>query len=390
MIKSTIKYIILLLFIAICSLVYRSYELTYVVFFLLILPICNIFVINYSYKRISVEHKTDISVINKGRYIPINLKINNKGILPVVWLEVVFKFNNNYHLVNKEKTLLIPVLKYGKQEYTFRVKSEYCGDMNIELASVKYRDYFKLFYREKLVNKNIKIYVMPQMNMIENVDIDKKSISDIDGEKFSEYKSGDDSSQVFDIREYRPGDRMHRIHWKLSSRKKNYMVKEFSQPLNGYYCVIMDLSCGNKNNVSGYIDGVTEIALSLIMKLQEKDINHYLIGCERGRKVCFKDIISNDLTLTEIMFELFKGQYSPNINILDYIENKYEKNKESQIYYISSKVTKENIIKLKELYDNAYKKIITFSTNEEEDKRLINYAFENDIEIEFIELFENA
>lgn len=388
MIKSTIKYIILLLFIAICSLVYRSYELTYVVFFLIVLPIFNLIIINYSYKKVFVEHKTNISVINKGRYIPINLKINNKGILPVVWLEVKFQFKNNYHLVNKEKVLLIPILKYGKQEYTFRIKSEYCGDMEIELTSIKYRDYFKLFCREKLVKKNIKIYVMPQMNIIEDIDIEKKSVADIDGEKFSEQKPGDDPSQVYDIREYRPGDRMNRIHWKLSSRKKNFMVKEFSLPLNGYYSVIMDLSCSNKNNVNEYIDGVTEIALSLIMRLQEKDINHYLIGCERGRKICFKDIISNDLTLTEIMFELFKGQYSPNVNILDSIEKKYEKNKESQIYYITSKATKENISKLNDIYKNAYKKIITFSSSEAEDNGIMNYAMENDVEIEFVSLVE--
>lgn len=386
MIKAVIKYIILLLFIAVCSLVYESYVLTYVVFFLCLMPFFNLIAVNYSFKKIIVKHKTDVSVINKGNYIPISININNKGILPVVWLEVKFIFRNNYHVTNKEKVLLIPIIKYGKQEYTFRIKSDYCGDMDIELSSIKYRDYFKLFYREKNINDNIKLYVMPQIGDIENIEVDKKSIVDIDGEKFSELKSGDDPSQVYDIREYRPGDKIHRIHWKLSARKNNYMVKEFSLPLNGYYSVIMDLSGHMQNNVKDFIDGVTEVALSLMLKLQEEEINHYLIGCERGNNTCYKDIISNDLSLVEIMFELFKGQYSVDDNVLECIEKKYDNKKESQVYYITANLTKKNILKLTELYESAHKKIITFKKNNKEDDNLVNFANEYDIEVELLDI----
>lgn len=389
MIRSIIRYIILLVFIIVCAFVYESYELTYLFSFLCILPVVNILVVNYSYKRIKVELSTKVSVINKGNYIPINLEIDNKGILPVMWIEVYFRFKNNYHITNKEISFVVPILKYGKQEYTFRIKSEYCGDMDIEMLHIKYMDYFKLFYREKKIQKNIRVYVLPQVGNIENIEIERKCIIDIDGEKFSETKSGDDPSQVFDIREYIPGDKMHGIHWKLSARKSRLMVKEFSLPLNGYYSVIMDLACKEESKIKDYIDVITEVVLAVVMRLQQEGINHYLVGCERERDVCFKDIISSDLSLTETMFELFKSQYCPQINILDCIDKDGLNSNDSQIYFITSNLNKNNIIKFAELYSNAHKKIISICTNKHLDKELVNYAIANEVEIEVIDL-ENS
>ena len=52
-----------------------------------------------------------------------------------------------------------------------------------------------------------------------------------DSDRFSTYKKGDDPSEIFDIREYADGDKIQRIHWKLSSKTGDLMVKEGSLPL---------------------------------------------------------------------------------------------------------------------------------------------------------------
>ena len=41
---------------------------------------------------------------------------------------------------------------------------------------------------------------------------------------YSDVRS-DDSTEVYQVREYRPGDRMTRIHWKLSARQDEIMVR---------------------------------------------------------------------------------------------------------------------------------------------------------------------
>ena len=45
-------------------------------------------------------------------------------------------------------------------------------------------------------------------------------------------RPGDDPSELYDIREYRAGDRISRIHWKLSERGEEVYVKEGGLPLD--------------------------------------------------------------------------------------------------------------------------------------------------------------
>ena len=49
----------------------------------------------------------------------------------------------------------------------------------------------------------------------------------IESEEYDEKRPGDDPSQIFQIREYREGDRMQRIHWKASARTSQLMVKDY-------------------------------------------------------------------------------------------------------------------------------------------------------------------
>ena len=62
-----------------------------------------------------------------------------------------------------------------------------------------------------------------------------------DGENTILDKSGDDPSEVFDIREYRQGDRLSRIHWKMTAKEEELMVKEYSRPLGGEGILCLDL-----------------------------------------------------------------------------------------------------------------------------------------------------
>ena len=52
-----------------------------------------------------------------------------------------------------------------------------------------------------------------------------------DGEHYHPQWNGDDPAEILKLREYREGDRLNRIHWKLSARNDMLIVKEMSMPL---------------------------------------------------------------------------------------------------------------------------------------------------------------
>ena len=66
---------------------------------------------------------------------------------------------------------------------------------------------------------------------------------------YSDEESGDDPSQIFEIRDYRPGDKMQKIHWKLSAKSDSLIVKEYSEPVGFAIVIFVNLfSPGKKED----------------------------------------------------------------------------------------------------------------------------------------------
>ena len=52
------------------------------------------------------------------------------------------------------------------------------------------------------------------------------------GEIYDEQIRGEDVSETFDLREYQKGDSIRTVHWKLSGKTDDLLVREFSRPAN--------------------------------------------------------------------------------------------------------------------------------------------------------------
>lgn len=55
-------------------------------------------------------------------------------------------------------------------------------------------------------------------------------------------RRGQEPSEVFDLREYRPGDSLHSIHWKLSSKTEEFVVKEAGDVLHTDILFVFDMN----------------------------------------------------------------------------------------------------------------------------------------------------
>ena len=57
-------------------------------------------------------------------------------------------------------------------------------------------------------------------------------------------KPGGGFSEIHDLREYRPGDSLHEIHWKLSAKTDKLIVREAEEPNRGLIVLSFDF-CGS-------------------------------------------------------------------------------------------------------------------------------------------------
>ena len=103
---------------------------------------------------------------------------------------------------------------------------------------------------------------------------DKGLLLGEEGEKVFYSGQGKDPSLYQGIRPYREGDRMKQIHWKVTGKTGEYMVKEMAEPANERVLLLLDTTLDGFD--SGKIDTLAEAWLSVSQRLAEQNYPHTL------------------------------------------------------------------------------------------------------------------
>ena len=107
---------------------------------------------------------------------------------------------------------------------------------------------------------------------------------DSEGERYSLTKPGDDLSELFGLRDYREGDKLSRIHWKLSQKMGRTLVKEPSLPLADCILFLLDF-----NGAGEDADVLLDVFATLSSFLSQQEVAHR-VGYRSGRILQFLEL----------------------------------------------------------------------------------------------------
>lgn len=94
-----------------------------------------------------------------------------------------------------------------------------------------------------------------------------------DGRSYSQNKAGTDVNEIYALHEYREGDDIRRVHWKLSSKMDALMVREYGLPLNHPVALLLEMTQGlGEETYSMLLD----VLCSLSAALLQNGIGHNL------------------------------------------------------------------------------------------------------------------
>ena len=104
------------------------------------------------------------------------------------------------------------------------------------------------------------------------------------GEQYSQTRAGSDPSETFAIREYRPGDPIRQIHWKLSQKTETMMLRELGLPIvNQTLLVYRNLLVAGETVPPRAADAMAEVFLSISRALAGEGLAHIAAFAEDGR-----------------------------------------------------------------------------------------------------------
>ena len=97
----------------------------------------------------------------------------------------------------------------------------------------------------------------------------------LDAEEYFMSKAGFDPSETFAVREYRAGDHIHQIHWKLSEKLDGLIVRDYGLPVQNTILLLLETGYPEKSEeFPSQMEKLVECLVSVSQEMCEQQIVH--------------------------------------------------------------------------------------------------------------------
>ncbi len=162
----------------------------------------------------------------------------------------------------------------GESSQTILLQSSFCGRVYVQISRFTLLDYLGLLPMKARVKADARLTILPDLYPME-ADMTARPAYADDG---ASNRRGEDRSEVYQLREYRPGDDIRQIHWKLSSKLDELILKEASQPESRSLLVFWDKRTGGNPQ---QMDALAEVVSSAGMALLQSGVPYTLCWTDR-------------------------------------------------------------------------------------------------------------
>lgn len=134
-----------------------------------------------------------------------------------------------------DATFMFGEKESAEQNISFTMK--YRGKYQIGLKNIYAVDFMRLFRLRRKINKQTEITVLPRIIDLTNFPLTMNLLT----QAHSRFDIKDeDYATISDIRPYLPTDSIKRVHWKLTAKRNEWLVKNFQSNALNKVTVILD------------------------------------------------------------------------------------------------------------------------------------------------------
>lgn len=304
MVRRTAGYLAVLLFTAYLFFMYDAQVLSGFVVFLVLYPAVSAVSLIFSGNRAVPDLERIPPMGEKGKPVRAGITLRNASDRRALRYEVTAAVRDSSGRRcgrRKFRGLLPPS---GRETMWFAFETEYCGIMEISLQNLKIFDFLGIFYRTVKCPGTARIKVMPEFELMP-LEITRRTREfQADAQEFSGQRRGDDPSEIYQVREYREKDPLKDIHWKLSAREDQLMIKERSFPLGCVVLVYIDFP--DRKRTREAFSKILETAASLSVTLAAERCIHMAAWYEEKNERIVRRRISDEESACSMIWELME------------------------------------------------------------------------------------
>lgn len=307
-IYSYLKYIFIL-----CGLtaiyLFNNHAVTLVFLILAVLiPVLSVCLFFACSGKLGAEISFHTYFSNRGDIVKLTVRVKNPSFYPQTDVRVRFRLHHLLDDGKYEHEIVSLVLPKSRAEQTLSLRLQFCGVYQAELTEYESFELFHLCGRKIPIEGTAEVIVMPSLIELNDAvnDVTRQVIEEEDTS--NELGKGDNRSEIFDIRDYQPGDELTTIHWKLSAKTEALMVKEFSEEFGEQFTIFLELDYENNQQMDAYFDMLyTVVGFFLSRKLR------FSVSYPDSRDDFVKKSIESEDDLIQLLLRLFYEKNASNL-----------------------------------------------------------------------------
>ena len=175
------------------------------------------------------------------------IAVKKHSIFPYKKMEFTLKYKNQYSDEFITEKYKVDLKERSNIKEYIRLRDLKCGIYEVRIEDMIMYDMFGIAsmpLRKKCYTKNFEFIVMPAVYDIK-MEIDK--LKTMTEEEAADYFMESDELSDYAIREFRDGDKLNKIHWKLTSKKDEIMV--IHEDVNSEPFVYISYDIRNRQNI---------------------------------------------------------------------------------------------------------------------------------------------
>jgi uncharacterized protein (DUF58 family) len=244
--RNRIRYILLVGGVFIYAFFFGGFFPYTLLYLVLGLPLMSFFALALAHFQFKINERLNSRVFTKGERAAYQLQMNNDSIFLMPYV-TVHMYMEGQTICSSMRSMRISLPPLSKREFTYDIPLRYRGRYTIGVRHIEIQDVLGIFRLRIHTLENKSILVKPRIQKSSYMHVPSAMVSE-GNTTAGLYEQGQD--ETVNIREYRVGDSLRNMHWKLYAKMCRPMIRELKNELDNDILFLVNLDKPNIVNES--------------------------------------------------------------------------------------------------------------------------------------------
>lgn len=206
---------------------------------------------------LSVSCTLEANRVTRGAQVLMDVELTHRCPLPIASIRLDLGIVSGAEAFS----LYIHARPFAVNALSHKLYCSHVGEYPAGVSSACVQDVFGLFsFTQRVANAHDALVVLPQIHLAQPL-----AFSTGDSETESVSRAFEDATLPTDVRAYQQGDEIKKVHWKLSMRRNELLVRVYEQPARPDALLLVDCAPPVAGGEGGLFlrDAICEAAASL-------------------------------------------------------------------------------------------------------------------------------